>query len=149
MSGTLTPDQELAAVEALQNFFVALRPWIPMIIFIVVVFYAGGAYIIGRMFKKAGIPQWAAWIPGYNFWKYFEMGKQPPWIALLMLIPYIGIVASVFIIPATYHVNKGFGKSHSYLLMAYFLPVLWLGILAFGDDKWQPPKTKNKIVENN
>lgn len=147
MSGKPTSDQELAAAEALQNFFIALQPWIPTIIITLIIFYAGGAFVMGRVFKKAGEPEWSGWVPIYSFWVYYKLGNQPPWIVILMLIPYIGMLFSLFLIPATYNINKNFGKSQPYLLMAYFLPVLWLGMLAFGDAKWQsePVQKTNKL----
>lgn len=101
-----------------------------------------GAYVFfgiaaGKMFKKAGIPFWAAWVPFYNSWKLFEMGSFHGALSLLMLIPYVGQLAyMVLFFIAAYRIGLKFGKSSEFVLLAIFLSPIWLGILGFGKAQW-------------
>ena len=98
---------------------------------------------LSKIFKKAGIKGWIAWVPYYNIWKFFEMGNLHPALSLLILgntIPYIGwlfsLASIVLSIIAAYNIGKGFGKKGSFTLLYIFLFIVWQGILAFGKDKW-------------
>ncbi len=107
--------------------------------------YAIGAFLLGRLFKKAGIPQWTAWVPIYNTWKLLEMGGQQGFWAVLALIPFVQFVSLIFIIMAMYHIGKKLGKEGWFVLLAIFLPVVWLIWLAFDDSKW--PKAQKTVAK--
>ncbi len=102
--------------------------------------YAVGAWLLGRIFKKAGTPQWIAWVPVYNTWKLLELGGQQGFWAVLAIIPFVNIISAVFTYIAMYHIGKKFGKEDWFVLLAIFLPLVWLVWLAFDDSKW--PNTK-------
>ncbi len=106
--------------------------------------YVIGAFLLGRLFKKAGIPQWTAWVPIYNTWKLLEMGGQQGFWAVLALIPFVQFVSLIFIIIAMYHIGKKLGKEGWFVLLAIFLPVVWLIWLAFDDSKW--PKAQKTVA---
>lgn len=105
--------------------------------------YVVAAFLLGRVFKKAHIPQWAAWVPAYNFWKLLEMGDQQKFWAIVALIPYLGFIGVIYIYIAMYHIGKKFGKEGWFVLVAIFIPILWLAWLGFDDSKW--PK-KHKVA---
>jgi len=118
-------------------------------VFLFVVFFALIAYVItawllGRIFKKAGLPQWAAWVPVYNNWKLLELGGQQGFWAVLALIPIVNIIAAIFIFIAMYHIGKKLGKDDWFVLLAIFVPIVWLIWLAFDDSKWQGKKPATK-----
>lgn len=98
--------------------------------------YVVGAWLLGRIFKKAGEPQWIAWVPVYNSWKLLELGGQQGFWAVLALIPFVNIIAAIFLYIAMYHVGKKLGKEDWFVLLAIFLPIVWLVWLAFDDSKW-------------
>ena len=135
-STNLTPDQQ-AAVFALTGVFLLVA------IIFAVVLYVYSAITLSKIFKKAGIQSWIAWVPYYNTWKVFEMGNMHPALSLLTyaaVIPFIGTIVAIagwvlYIIVAN-NIGKGFGKKGPFTLLFVFLPVIWLGILAFGKDKW-------------
>ena len=54
--------------------------------------YALTAFILGRLFKKAGIKSWKAWVPIYNLWKLFQIGGTEGVWALLPVIAGISTV---------------------------------------------------------
>lgn len=101
--------------------------------------YALVAWFRSRIFHKAGIAPWKAWVPIYNNWVVLEMGGQPGWLAVLSVVPLANIVALVFLCIAVYHLGAGFGKPGvGWLLLYLFLPLVWLIILAFDDSRWEP-----------
>ena len=102
----------------------------------VLIAYVIGAWLLGRIFKKAGEPQWIAWVPIYNSWKLLELGGQQGFWAVLALIPFVNIIAAIFLYIAMYHVGKKLGKEDWFVLFAIFLPIVWLVWLAFDDSKW-------------
>lgn len=108
--------------------------------FFLVISYAIGAFLLGRVFKKAGVPQWAAWVPIYNSWKLLELGNQQGFWAVLALIPFVNIVSLIFTYIAMYYIGKKLGKEDWFVILAIFVPVVWLIWLGFDDSKW--PKDK-------
>lgn len=120
--------------------------------------YAIGAVLMGRVFKKAGVPQWAAWVPVYNSWKFLEIGGQSGALALLSVLasallsigmPLVGFasyaVYLVFLGIAAYHIGKKLGKEDWFVLLAIFLPIIWLVWLGFDDSKWPSAKKKRSV----
>ena len=87
-----------------------------------------------KIFEKAGKPGWAAIVPIYNMVVWCEIVKKPGWWALLMLIPYIGIIWQVW---ATNLLVKKFGKDEGFTVGCVFLPFVFYPILAFGNAKFQ------------
>ena len=98
-----------------------------------VVSYAVTAWLLGRIFKKAGVEQWIAWVPIYNNWKLLEIGGQQGFWAVLAIIPFVNIVAAIFTYIAMYHIGKKLGKEDWFIVLAIFLPLVWLVWLAFDD----------------
>jgi len=87
-----------------------------------------------RIFEKAGKPGWAAIIPIYNLVVWCEIINKPAWWAILMLIPYIGIIWQIW---ATNLLVKKFGKDEGFTVGCAFLPFVFYPILAFGDAKFK------------
>ncbi|MCL1876792.1 hypothetical protein FWF74_02055 [Candidatus Saccharibacteria bacterium] len=54
--------------------------------------YGLNAFLLGRVFKKAGVPAWKAWVPYYNGWKMLQLGGYSGAWALM---PFVTIAASV------------------------------------------------------
>jgi len=84
-----------------------------------------------KLFEKAGKPGWAAIVPIYNTIVMIEIAKKPVWWIVLMLIPYVGIIWSIWVLNLFV---KAFGKSEGYTIGILFLPFIFLPMLAFSDD---------------
>jgi len=98
-------------------------------------------WMLSRIFRKAGIQPWKAWVPIYNNWVLLEMGGQPGWWSVLAFVPFANFVAVVFLCIAIYHLDAGFGKPGAgWLLLFLFLPVVWIIILAFDGSRWEPSR---------
>lgn len=99
--------------------------------------YVLNAFLLSRIFKKAGIEPWKAWVPIYNSWVMLELGEQKGWWAVLLLVPFVNFVALVFLIIAEYNIGLKFGKEGVFVLLAIFLPIVWLAWLAFDKSTWK------------
>lgn len=139
-SGMSDPATTAAGFALLGTFFVFL-------LVLSVIFYAVGAFLLGRIFKKAGVEQWIAWVPIYNTWKLLEIGGQQGFWAILAILPFVNIVSLVFMYIAMYRIGKNLGKEDWFILLAIFIPVVWLIWLAFDDSKWQGKKAPTKTVK--
>jgi uncharacterized protein DUF5684 len=106
------------------------------------VMYVIISLLLGRIFKKAGVPGWKAWVPVYNTWTMLELGGQKGYWSVLALIPFIGIIASVFLYIAMYNIGKKLGKEGAFVLWAIFVPLVWYVWLAVDSSKWSKSKTK-------
>ncbi len=87
-----------------------------------------------KIFEKAGRPGWAGIIPIYNMVVLCEIVKKPGWWVLLMMIPYVGIIWSIW---TTNLLVKKFGKDEGFTVGCVLLPFVFYPILAFGDAKFQ------------
>lgn len=112
--------------------------FIMMFAFVVfVVSYVVFALLLGRIFAKAGVPQWKAWVPVYNNWIMMELGDQAGFWAVLAYIPIINIVAIVFMYMAMYKIGLKLGKEGAFVLLAIFLPLVWFIWLAVDKSTWK------------
>ena len=90
-----------------------------------------------RIFEKAGEPGWGCIIPVYNCIIQLKIVHKPWWWLLLMLIPYIGIIWTIW---AVNLLCKSFGKTEAFTVGVLFLPFIFLPILAFSDATYQEEK---------
>jgi len=108
-------------------------------IFFFIVFiatYAISALLLGRIFKKAGIESWIAWVPFYNTWKTLQIGGQKGYWAVLALIPIVQYVSIVFMFIAYYNIGLKLGKSGAFVLWSIFVPIVWIIWLAVDKSTW-------------
>lgn len=106
------------------------------IVITLIIYYIIYAFLLSRLFKKAGVKEVAAWIPIYNNWKLLELGGQQGFWAVLSIVPIVNIVSLVFTYIAMYHVGLKLGKEGWFVLVAIFFPLVWLIWLGFDDSKW-------------
>lgn len=125
-----------AAAAAAFGFFMLMTVAFTAIAYVVT------ALLLSRIFKKAGVEGWKAWVPIYNSWVLLELGDQKGFWAILAFIPVVNIVAAVFMYIAMYNIGLKLGKGGEFVLWAIFLPIVWLIWLAVDDSKWN-----NKAVK--
>lgn len=133
-SDTLT-DEEAAAATLFGFGLLAFM----LVLFLV--FYVFTAICLMKIFKKAGRQDaWAAWIPIYNMYVYYEVAGRPGWWAFLGLIPFVGgLISLVTIIIGSIDMAKSFGKEVGYGLLLAFVPIIGYPMLAFGSAEYQGP----------
>ena len=115
-------------------------------LFFVVVAYVVNAFLLSRIFKKAGVEQWKAWVPVYSTWVMYELGDQQGFWAVLMFVPIVNIVAAIFMFIAMYNIGLKLGKEGAFVLLAIFLPIVWFIWLAVDSSTWKDKKT---VAPNN
>lgn len=103
---------------------------------IAVIAYVVGALLIGRIFKKAGVESWIAWVPFYNNYKLLEIGGQAGFWAILAVIPVVNFVSAIFMYISMYNIGLKLGKEGIFILWAIFFPIVWLIWLAFDKSTW-------------
>lgn len=106
----------------------------------VVVFYFIAAW---RIYTKAGRPGWANLIPVYCWVEFFHVAWGSGVYFLLMLIP----VANILVALITVHkLSESFHHGIGYTLGLFFLPWIFIPVLAFGKSKHirntEEPKTE-------
>jgi len=134
---THTPSSDTAVVAALIGFFFFL-------LIFALFSYAITSWLLGRIFRKAGVEQWMAWIPIYNTWKLLELGGQQGFWAVLSLIPFANLISMIFIYIAMHNVGKKFGKDDWFILVGIFIPLVWLIWLAYDSSTWPAEKPTTK-----
>ncbi len=96
------------------------------------------AIALMQFFRKVGVEPWIGWIPIYGYWKWLEVGGQPGPLALLALVPYGGIVTTVFLAIGMYRTGIAFRKDGSWVVLGILLPWLWCFLLARQAEVYQP-----------
>src|SRR6187402_3083513 len=84
----------------------------------VAISYLITSFLLSRIFKKAGVEEWKAWVPVYNNWIFLELGEQKGFWAVLAFVPLVNIVSAVFMFIAMYHIGLRFGKEGVFVLLA-------------------------------
>jgi hypothetical protein len=93
---------------------------------------------LGMFFRKVGVDRWIAWVPFYNVWRWLEVGGQPGPFALLSLVPYGGIVTTVFLAIGMHRTGIAFRKDSAWVVLGIFLPWLWCILLARAEERYEP-----------
>ena len=103
-----------------------------------IVTYAIVAIGLYKMFQKAGITEWLAFVPIVNAWQLTKIACGSGWWLLLVLIPCVGPL--VYAIYLAVKIAPAFGKGIGTILLTIFVaPVAYL-YLGFGDARYQGPQ---------
>lgn len=116
-----------------------------------------------RIFKKAGLPAWKAWVPYYNNWLFLELGGYNGALSLLMLglympfVPVIGFMAAVvgfvFDCLAAKEISAKLNKSNTFILFPLGIAtfgitsIIWYFMVASGDNQWNDAAGKESLAK--
>jgi hypothetical protein len=89
-----------------------------------------------KIFAKAGVKPWIAWVPFYNNWKMLEIGGQQGFWSVLTIVPVVSLVSAIYLFIAQYHIGKKLGKGGEFVLFAIFLAPVWYIWLALDKSPW-------------
>lgn len=128
---TTTTEVDPAAAAA------AFTVFLTFFAIVTVIGYVVSSFLLSRIFKKAGVEAWKAWVPVYNNWVTYELGDQKGFWAILLLVPIVNIVSLVFYFIALYKIGLNLGKEGWFVLIGIFLPLVWLIWLAFDSSTWK------------
>jgi len=98
---------------------------------------------LGKLFTKAGIESWKAYIPIYNFYELSKLLNKPWWWCLIMIVPGVNILMyGVY----GFNTARAFNKpSNNDLWFASFLPYIFFVKLGFDDTAKYVGLSKFKI----
>jgi signal peptidase I len=86
-----------------------------------------------KMFEKAGVAGWKAWVPFYNTWIMLDLAKRPKHWVFWQIIPIVGwfITMGIYV-----EFVKTFGKFRVYEhAMASLLPFIYFTMIGFNKDE--------------
>jgi len=86
------------------------------------------------IFKKAGQPVWAAFVPIVNYYFVLKTVGRPGWWLLLWLIPCVNIIVLIIVLN---DLSKSFGHGVGFTLGLIFLAPIFVLILAFGSSEYR------------
>ncbi len=89
-------------------------------------------------FRKVGVAPGLAWVPVVNLWKWLEVGGFPGAIALLALVPWLGIVPAAFIWVGMHRIGIAFGKDAGWVALGVLVPFVWCLLLARPSETYRP-----------
>ncbi|WP_197060589.1 DUF5684 domain-containing protein [Arthrobacter sp. L77] len=89
------------------------------------------------MFKKAGQPAWAAFVPLYNIIVLLRISGLSPWLVILAFIPVAQIVLAVLL---AINVAKVFGKGVGTAVLIFFFAVIMYFVLSYGSARYLGPE---------
>lgn len=116
--------------QALGNLF-----WLIVTIVVIAAYW--------KTFVKAGEKGWKAIIPIYNIVILLRIVGKPWWWILLLFIPLVNIVFAVLVL---HELSKKFGKGGWFTAGLFFLPVIFVPVLGFGEARYQ---STDAVVEEN
>jgi hypothetical protein len=145
---TMDYDYDGGAGAALAFLLILL----PLVLIFVLAGYIIGSFFLMKIFEKAGVQgKWRAWVPVYNWMVFAKLGDLSPWVmlgafvvsAILGQVPVLGWLLSLAslaaLVLAGWRVGLKLDKEWYYLLL-WLIPgvggLIWLGILAFGQARW-------------
>jgi hypothetical protein len=102
----------------------------------VVVAYVLYALAYFGIFKKAGKPTWAAFVPIYNIIVLLEVVGRPIWWIVLLLIPLVNIIIIIIVFN---DLSKSFGHGVGFTVGLIFLSWIFMLILGFGSSQYRGP----------
>lgn len=85
------------------------------------------------VFVKADQPGWACLLPIYNIIVLLQIAGKPWWWFFLYMIPVVGLIVAILHMIA---LAESFGKGAGYGIGLFFLPFLFVPLLAFGDAEY-------------
>lgn len=106
-----------------------------MLIFCVII-YAVSAFLMMRIFDKAGREKWKAWVPFVNTWTMLEMCELPGWLMFLAFVPIVNIAFIVVNFIMCYRLPQCFEKTSVWGIICIFFPLIVYIILAFDSSEY-------------
>lgn len=129
--------------------------------FILLICLAIAAYVVtsigmSRVFKKAGLEGWMAWVPFLNQYKFLELGGYNGLWFLVAFVPFLGIgPVALFILNclSANEISKKLGKESTFVLFplgfvtAGITTVIWYFVVSAGDNAWNDSLGKASLAD--
>lgn len=139
---------------AATGILAVLLAYIGMIVMILLGVYILTSIAKMKIFKKAGLPGWKAWVPIYGEWKFLELGGYSGALILLPFIPLFGVIAFLVVMClAANEISKKLDKSDIFILFPLGLitggitTIIWHCIAGFSNSTWNDSLGKPSLAE--
>ena len=136
------------------GFLAFIAAYIGFILIISIGVYVLTSIAKMKIFEKAGLPGWKAWVPIYRKWKFLELGGYSGALIFLAFIPFFGGIAlSVAMCLAANEISKKLDKSDIFILFPLgfitggITTIIWYCIAGFGKSTWNDSLGKESLAK--
>lgn len=116
---------------------------IPFVNFLSLIFSFFILFCMANIFIKANEAGWKVFIPIYNVIVLLRIVGKPEWWIILLLIPGINIVFSIWV---TNLISLKFGKDEGFTFGLILLPFIFYPILAYGKSQYIKKVNDQKVI---
>ena len=110
----------------------------PMYIGSFLVSYVLSAIACMKIFEKAGVTSWYAWVPILNTYWLTKIATGNGWLFLLILIPCVGSI--IYLILMAIKLSGAFGCGGGMIALLILIPIIGYFVLGFGDAQYVGPQ---------
>ena len=136
------------------GFLAFIAAYIGFILMISIGIYVLTSIATMKLFKKAGLPGWKAWVPFYSNWLFLELGGYNGALIFLAFVPFFGGIA-LFVATclAANEISKKLNKSDIFILVPLGLitfgitTIIWNCIVGFGKSTWNDSLGKESLAK--
>lgn len=136
------------------GFLAFIAAYIGFILIISIGVYVLTSIATMKLFKKAGLPGWKAWVPFYSNWLFLELGGYNGALIFLAFVPFFGGIA-LFVATclAANEISKKLNKSDIFILVPLGLitcgitTIIWYCIAGFGKSTWNDSLGKESLAK--
>lgn len=136
------------------GFLAFIAAYIGFILMISIGIYVLTSIATMKLFKKAGLPGWKAWVPFYSNWLFLELGGYNGALIFLAFIPLFGGIALlVATCLAANEISKKLDKSDIFILFPLgvitggITTIIWYCIAGFGKSTWNDSLGKESLAK--
>ena len=136
------------------GFLAFIAAYIGFILIISIGVYVLTSIARMKIFEKAGLPGWKAWVPIYRKWKFLELGGYSGALIFLAFIPFFGGIAlSVAMCLAANEISKKLDKSDIFILFPLgfitggITTIIWYYIAGFSKSTWNDSLGKESLAK--
>jgi hypothetical protein len=84
-----------------------------------------------RLWRTMGLPGWSVIVPVWGTYVAFEKLGVPPLLALLDLVPYVGLILRMYL---SAKIADAFGKPQGFIVFAALCSIFALAYLGFTEE---------------
>jgi hypothetical protein len=103
-----------------------------------VVSYVISAIAYMKIFEKAGVTTWYAWVPFLNIYWLTQIATGNGWLFLIILIPCVGSL--IYLILMAIKLSAAFGCGGGMIALLILIPIVGYLVLAFGSSQYVGPQ---------
>ena len=103
-----------------------------------IVSYILSGIALMKIFEKADVTAWYAWIPFLNIYWITKIATGNGWLFLLVLIPCVGSL--IYLILMAIKLSAAFGYGGGMIVLLIFLPIIAYFVIGFGSSQYNGPQ---------